>query len=806
MMKRCGWRRTLVLALAVAAFAVTPTLRAQPPGVGSIFPPGGRAGTTVDVRLTGMDWTPDVRFLLHDPRVKLEVVGPPGKILFHEPPYWIGLKSKINDPPITREVHARLVIPADVPAGPIRWRVVNANGASNTGIFLVSHDNEVIEDEARKQPQEFSVPATISGRLRRIEEVDQYRFRCDRAGLLSCELTARRLGSNLYGVIEVHDAQGRRVAEGVDTDGIDPVVTFVGEKDQSYTISLRDVDYRGFRSLTYRLSVFAGPRVLAALPAAGRRGETREIEFVGIGVASGQAKLESITRKVTFPQTSDRSSFDYVLETAAGKAKAFPLFLSDLPETVAPDVGGEPLALSIPQAVTGRLGLRGGKAQFSFEGKKGEAFRIGAEARRLGSPLDLALAVLDPGGKEIASNDDIPGSTDAQHSVKLPADGAYQIVLTDVAGMEPAPASIYRLVLERQAEDFRLETLPLLNLPIGDKANLAVTVVREAGFKEPVQISVSGLPAGVGVPDKLVVAPNATSLVIPFTCTKSAAVNAAFVTIEGSAKLGDKTVTRRATVPLAGDLVMWNPAAHRHPVVLLATTLQAPFSVKCIEGDGTRRVHRGATHLAELVIERKDGFTGPIVLDAAATQSRHSQGIRGAAFTIRPDTDKVYYPVFLPEHVETTTTRRLALMAMAQVPDGAGKPHFVLSPMKGQITMIIEGALLKLAHEAEDLAVPAGESFTVPLRLVRSIKLTAPARVELLIPEELAGLVHAEPLNLSAKQTAADWKITTQASARLRGRFVLPARATAMRDGHPVISETDIEVEFLPTAVERPRR
>src|SRR5262249_34995530 len=124
------WRQILVLAALAAA---APTVQAQSPGVGYIFPPGGKAGTTVDVRLAGADWPPHVRFLLHDPRVKLEAAGPPGKILFHEPPYWIGLKSKINDPPITREVSAQLVIPVDMPAGPIRWRVVNANGASNTG-------------------------------------------------------------------------------------------------------------------------------------------------------------------------------------------------------------------------------------------------------------------------------------------------------------------------------------------------------------------------------------------------------------------------------------------------------------------------------------------------------------------------------------------------------------------------------------------------------------------------------------------------------------------------------------------------
>lgn len=798
-MKRCACLLAMLL-------AVVPRLHAQPPGVGYIFPPGGKAGTTVEVRLAGPDWTPDVQFFLHEPRVKLEIAGPPSKILFHEPPYWIGLKSKINDPPIMREVSGRLVIPADLPAGPIRWRAANANGASNAGIFVVSTDNERIEKEGRRGPQEFTVPATISGRLHLIEEIDAYRFRCEKTGLISCELAARRLGSNFNGVIEVHDAQGRLIAECVDTDGVDPALTFVGQKDQSYTISVRDMDHRGFRSLIYRLSVFAGPRVLAALPAAGRRGETRDVEFVGIGVASGQAKLESVVRKVTFPKLADRPSFDYSLETAAGKSNAFPLFLSDLPETIAPVVNGEPLALSVPQAVTGRLQKRDGKARFRFEGKKGETFRIAAEARKFGSPLDLALAVVSPDGKELASNDDVPGTTDAQLSLKLPADGAYDIVLTDAAGMQPAPASIYRLSLERAVEDFRLDTLPLVNVPIGDKANLTVTVIREAGFKEPIEVRVSGLPKGVAVPEKLVIAPAAASLVIPFTCAKDAPAGAAFVTIEGSAKLGDAAVTRLATVPLTGDLTMRDPAAHRHVAVLLATTIKAPFVVTAVEGDGTRRVHRGATHLAELVIERKDGFTGTIVLDAAGTQSRHSQGIRGPAFTIPSAVEKVFYPVFLPEDVESTTTRRLALNGMAQVPDGTGKLHFVLSAMKGQITMSIEGALLKLSHQADELVVPAGQSFVIPLRLGRSAKLPAAARVDLIVPEELAGLISAEPLDLSAKQDAADWKITTKADARLQGRFVLRARATAQRDGHPVISETALEVEFVRAASAQPAR
>ena len=43
--------------------------------------------------------------------------------------------------------------------------------------------------------------------------------------------------------------------------------------------------------------------------------------IIGIGVASGATKLESVKRKVTFPATGN--ALDYRLETAFGTAAAF---------------------------------------------------------------------------------------------------------------------------------------------------------------------------------------------------------------------------------------------------------------------------------------------------------------------------------------------------------------------------------------------------------------------------------------------------------------------------------------------------
>ena len=84
---------------------------------------------------------------------------------------------------------------------------------------------------------------------------------------------------------------------------------------------------------------------------------------------------------------------------------------------------------------------RGPEARYRCEGKKGDVWDLAVEARRFGSPLDVALAVLDADGKELARNDDLPGSTDAGLSFTVPADGVYTLLITDHAGRNGTRAS-----------------------------------------------------------------------------------------------------------------------------------------------------------------------------------------------------------------------------------------------------------------------------------------------------------------------------------------------------------------------------
>ena len=269
------------------------------PEIGYVYPAGGRSGTTVDVVLGGYDWTPDMQLFVHDPRIKLEIVGPPSQVLISEPPYWFGYKARGFAWPLAREFKAKLTIPADVPPGLVKWQVANANGASPIGTFHVGNVPEVVEDAKRKTAQPLpALPVTVLGQVRRIEEIDRYQFSVPKGGPVTIELLARPFGSMLHGMLQVRDASGKLLLDVSDSEGRDITTSFVAQAEAKYELSLHDLDFAGDRSYVYRLTLTAGPHVIAAYPAAGKRGETRKVEFVGSGVATGGPQLESVTRDV----------------------------------------------------------------------------------------------------------------------------------------------------------------------------------------------------------------------------------------------------------------------------------------------------------------------------------------------------------------------------------------------------------------------------------------------------------------------------------------------------------------------------
>jgi hypothetical protein len=100
-------------------------------------------------------------------------------------------------------------------------------------------------------------------------------------------------------------------------------------------------------------------------------------------------------------------------------------------------------------------------------------------------------------------------------------------------------------------------------------------------------------------------------------------------------------------------------------------------------------------------------------------------------------------------------------------------------------------------HVPHETVVVPGQPFDVHLKISRAAKLAEPARIELRIPEELAGLVSAEPLIVPVDQQEAELRIATVADPRLVGVKELTIRATAFQDGKwPAVSEAKVEIDF----------
>lgn len=768
--------RRLAAAPLLWLLAAAVTQAQQPPSLGYVYPIGGTVGTSIDVTIGGYDWTPDMELFVHPAPhwtpVRLELLGPPGPVLIPEPPYWFGKKARRTPLPLPREFRARLTIPADTPPGQVTWQAANANGATAVGRLVISDLPQVLETDASVVPQLLeSLPVAVCGQIERIEEIDRYHFVATQTGPLTCELISRAVGSTLNAVIRVTDQSGHLASEAVDSAGLDAKFTFPVTAGERYTIAIHDLDFGGDRSFVYRLALTPGPRVTAALPAAGTRGQTQAIEFIGYGLATGAAELETVTRELTFPDDPTLQRIDYRLETPLGMSLPITLGLSSSPEhRRLPD---QPTSqpLEVPFGITATFSELYGAHRYLVDGKRGDHWAVSCHAQRIGSPLDVAVTVLDPSGTEVLRVDDSGGGTDAEGWFTLPADGSYQIVVSDGSAAGDQPDAIYRLGVEAAQPDFRLQTPEPLNIPIGGKASLAVKVERIAKFEAPIRIDLSGLPEGITAPADFVIPAGQTQANVELNVAPDAAARAGLVSLRGQAETDQGPVTERSA-----------------PLVV-AITIPPPFEIDAEGKDDVLKWPRGSTFPGPVLIERKGDFSGPVMLEMHSRQGRHVMGISGPEVSVPPGVNRFLYPVHLPEWLETTRTSRMVVNGVAQVTDPQGRLRHSLVKQKTRMGFLPIGALLKLSAKTPLIATAAGQPLSIPLVIDRAASLTGPLRLEL---EPCSGFT-AAPLTLDSPRAEAT--LVIQSDAADREEYELTIRATAWQgEAFPVISRATVVV------------
>jgi WD40 repeat protein len=285
-----------------------------------------------------------------------------------------------------------LAFPATTPAGVYQVHVKTAAGQSKPLPFTVDPFAAVPESAASKDSpltgQKISLPASVVGSIGRAGEVDFYRFEAKAGQEIGVQALTAGTGSKLEPILQLNDPAGQTVA--VSTNGL---LGYVCPQDGTYALSIRDRDFRGDATMTYRLHVGPLPVITAVFPLGLQRGTEAEVRVEGVNLGPNRS-----VRVQAAADAKIGSLLPVALTTPQGPA------LGTLSVRVGefPDVSEQgPAALVPPVTINGRIDKPGATATYRFTAKKGQRMLLEVNARRLGSPLDSYLEILDPAGKPL---------------------------------------------------------------------------------------------------------------------------------------------------------------------------------------------------------------------------------------------------------------------------------------------------------------------------------------------------------------------------------------------------------------------
>jgi mono/diheme cytochrome c family protein len=310
-----------------------------------------------------------------------------------------GVKIALKGVFATR-ILADVTFPADTPTGDVQFMAKGETGASNALTFTVDAFaalDEVEDNNAVTAARDVPFDSTIVGSLARSGDVDYYHLRLKRGQELGVQLTLPT-GSKLEAVLSLFDAQQRiTVAETTSS-----ALGYIAPQDGAYILGIRDRDYRGDAAMTYRLHAGRLPVITQVFPLGLQRGAEQLFLLDGVNLPQKTALVKApanatIGQKLPVTVPTPHGPALGGLSVVVGE------FAEVLPFTIQPDGTLAPrqaAPLASPSTANGRIG-DGSANTWRFEAKKGQRLIIEVEARRIGSPLDSVIDILDAKGQPV---------------------------------------------------------------------------------------------------------------------------------------------------------------------------------------------------------------------------------------------------------------------------------------------------------------------------------------------------------------------------------------------------------------------
>ena len=471
-MKRSQWRTTLwvaaVLAVAPGALAVAAGARAgRNPGIGYVYPAGGRQGTTFEVALAGryLDGVTDVLVsgggvqatvikhvkpltgkeinLLRDRLKELQQIMKPGKqgkqksevageadtpreqepeidraALQNE---MAEIREKLanpknrnrDNPQLAEDVTLRIVLAPDAEPGERELRLKTASGLSNRVAFHVGQLPEYDEVEPNNKMADAGVlsvlPLVVNGQIMP-GDVDRFRLKLSKGTRLVAAASARELIPYLADAVPGW-FQATLALYDADGNELAYADDYLFHPDPVLVCEIpRDGEYL----LEIKDAIYRGREDFVYRIAAG------ELPFVtSIFPLGGQVGAQTTVKMNGWNLPVDELTLDAkdkepgILPVSVRReelvSNRVPFALDTLPECLEQEANNQQTSaqrVTLPVIVNGRIDQPGDSDVFCFEGSAGDEIVAEVYARRLDSPLDSVLKLTNIAGRKLLANDD----------------------------------------------------------------------------------------------------------------------------------------------------------------------------------------------------------------------------------------------------------------------------------------------------------------------------------------------------------------------------------------------------------------
>ena len=569
-------------------------------------------------------------------------------------------RAKRPKPPIAEMVTLEVTVDPDAPLGDREIRLRTPAGLTNPLMFQIGGIPETREpdEEDAGGPSPAEPPIVLNGQIMP-GEVDRFPLQLRGGQNLVVAVRARKLIPYLadavpgwfQAVAALYDSDGKEVAFD-DDSGFDPDPAFVFRvtKDGRYMLEIRDALYRGREDFVYR-AVVADVSIAKPLFPTGTRG--------GVPIVS------ALDRDLSLKMA--RRHF----------GSAFSLLNESEPDNTV----RASMKITLPRIISGVIQSPEDRDVFRFEGHAGDLVVAEIYARRMGSPLDSLLRLIDASGQVVAWNDDqddvesglLTHHADSYLMTELPATGPYYVQVSD-AQRHGGPEYAYYLRIGPPRPDFALLVTPSsLNVVGGRAVAMTVFAVGKDGWDGDIDVTLKDAPGGFvlsgaripkgrGYVRMTLTAPSRGRLDQPVA-----------LRMEGRAEINGNTVVR----PVMPADNMMQAFAYTHLVpsedLMVMVTRRALASPILDMGGGDRlRIPAGGsaqvsfsmrlpTPNAPIHLELSDPPAGVTLQDVAVTD-------RGFTLTLKADEERSGYAdnLIVEAFTETDTKRGVGGSAQKQ--------------------------------------------------------------------------------------------------------------------------------------------